>query len=66
MENMTAESHKTTVVISQCQIFDLVFTTTCLSRPIAHMGHERQVFCYIEGHCIKYHYFQKETCFFFF
>lgn len=57
MENMTAESHKTTVVISQCQIFDLVFTTTCLSRPIVHT---QTCFCHIEGHCIKYHYFQKD------
>lgn len=54
---MTAESHKTTVVISQCQIFDLVFTTTCLSRPIVHT---QTCFCHIEGHCIKYHYFQKD------
>lgn len=33
---MTAYSHKTNVVISQCQIFDLVITATCPSQSVTH------------------------------
>lgn len=33
---MTAYSHKTNVVISQCQIFDLVIRATCPSQSVTH------------------------------
>lgn len=67
MENMTAQSHKTAFVIRQCQIFDFVITTTCLSLPTpvthiqihtqkhvhTHTHTCRTCFCHIGGHHVN-------------